>query len=29
MIQQLILRHGDCVEVLGDMEESSVGGSKK
>ena len=26
MIQRLILRHGDCVEVLGDMEESSVGG---
>ena len=26
MIQQLILRHGDCNTVLADMEESSVGG---
>ena len=26
MTQKLILRHGDCVAVLGEYEEGSVGG---
>ena len=26
MTQKLILRHGDCVAVLGEYEEASVGG---
>lgn len=25
-MQKLVLRHGDCVQVLAEYEESSVGG---